>query len=223
MPESNDLVLNPHKSIFYRSVHFILRCLAWIMFRPTVVGKSNIPMKGPVLLAPIHRSNVDFVFSIFISPRKLFFMAKDGLFRFKPAGFLFYRLGVFPVDRNNADRESLRLAEQVLRRGEALILFPEGTRKDGDAVEPLHDGAMFIAARTRAKVVPIGIAGSDRAMGAGAKFPRFAKVHIVIGEPIDPPPMDGRVARSAVSQKTEELRSALEGVYAQARSMQKRA
>ena len=107
----------------------------------------------------------------------------------------------------------MTLAEQVLREGHALVLFPEGTRKEGDHVATLHDGAMFVAARTGAKVVPVGIGGSDRAMPVGAKLPRPSKIHIVVGSPIDPPASDGRVARSAVTAKSEELRLALERVY----------
>jgi 1-acyl-sn-glycerol-3-phosphate acyltransferase len=92
-------------------------------------------------------------------------------------------------------------------------LFPEGTRKEGRAVLPVHDGAMFVAARTGATVVPVGIGGSDRAMPKGAKFPRPAKIRIVIGAPITPPVSEGRVARSAVTAKSEELRQELETVY----------
>jgi 1-acyl-sn-glycerol-3-phosphate acyltransferase len=70
-------------------------------------------------------------------------------------------------------------------------------------------------------VVPVGIAGSDKAMGHGAKFPRFAKIHIVVGKPISPPVSEGRVSRSQISAKTEELREALEAAYATARSRER--
>ena len=221
MVSAPDLVLNPKKTMIYRVCSTLVRVLAWLFFRPTVEGAENIPLNGPVLLAPIHRSNVDFSISLFVSPRKVFFMAKDGIFRSRLFGALLIRLGAFPVHRSSTDRESMRLAEEVLRRGHALVLFPEGTRKEGAVVEPLHDGAMFIAARSGAKVVPIGIAGSERVMPPGSKFPHFAKVHVVVGTPIDPPVSTGRVSRSEISAKTEELRNALEGVYAQSRRRQR--
>jgi 1-acyl-sn-glycerol-3-phosphate acyltransferase len=72
---------------------------------------------------------------------------------------------------------------------------------------------MFIAARTGATVVPVGIGGSDKAMPLGARFPRPARIRIIIGAPIMPPMSDGRVSRSAITAKTEELRQALESVY----------
>jgi 1-acyl-sn-glycerol-3-phosphate acyltransferase len=170
-------------------------------------------MTGAIIIAPIHRSNIDFALSLFISKRKIFFMAKDGLFKFKPLGWLLLRLGAFPVNRGSADREAMALAESVLEQGHALLMFPEGTRMSGFSVAPLRDGAMFIAARTGAKVVPVGIAGSDLAMGEGDRVIHRAHVHLVVGAPIDPASSEGRVTRSAVALKTEELRRKLEAVY----------
>jgi 1-acyl-sn-glycerol-3-phosphate acyltransferase len=140
-------------------------------------------------------------------------MAKDSLFKVPLLGPLITHLGAFPINRGSADRESMAHSEAVLRQGHALVLFPEGTRKEGRQVAPLHDGAMFVAARTGAKVVPVGIGGSDRAMPKGAKLPHPAKIRIVVGEPLDPPSSEGRVARSALAAKSEELRVALETVY----------
>jgi 1-acyl-sn-glycerol-3-phosphate acyltransferase len=213
MSDEPTLEINPTKTLAYRVVAVLLIGLSRILFRPVVTGQENIPRTGPVLIAPIHRSNVDFAFTLFISPRKVFFMAKDAIFRVPLLGPLVTHLGAFPVHRGAADRESLNLAEQVLRRGQALVLFPEGTRKEGRQVATLHDGAMFIASRTGAVIVPVGIGGSDRAMPRGAKFPRPARIRIVVGVPITPPVSDGRVARSAITAKSEELRQALEVVY----------
>jgi 1-acyl-sn-glycerol-3-phosphate acyltransferase len=211
--EEPKLKLDVSKSLTYRAVAGLVSGLSMILFRPSVVGAENIPRSGPVLIAPIHRSNVDFVFTLFISPRKVFFMAKDSLFRVPLLGALITHLGAFPVKRGSADRESMSLAEEVLRQGHALVLFPEGTRKEGRGVAPLHDGAMFVAARTGAMVVPVGIGGSDRAMPRGAKLPRPAKIRIVVGRPITPPSSEGRVSRSAIAAKSEELRVELEAVY----------
>jgi 1-acyl-sn-glycerol-3-phosphate acyltransferase len=220
MAEETDLVLNPNKTMTYRVCAGIVSGLARLLFRPSVEGAENIPLRGPVIIAPIHRSNVDFAFSLFISPRKVFFMAKDGVFRVPLLGPLLTRLGAFPVNRDSADRESLRLSEEVLRRGQALVMFPEGTRKEGDTVESLHDGAMFLAARTGAMVVPVGVSGSDRAMPVGARLPRFSKIHVVVGTPITPPSSEGRVIRSQITEKTEELRRALQKVYDESRQRQ---
>jgi 1-acyl-sn-glycerol-3-phosphate acyltransferase len=215
MSQEHHLQLNPNKTIFYRVIALILRGLVRLFFRPSVSGQDNIPASGPVLVAPIHRSNLDFAFTLFISPRKVFFMAKDSLFKVPVLGSALIQLGAFPVKRGTADREAMRSAEEVLNAGHALILFPEGTRKYGPHVEPLHDGAMFIAARTGAMVVPVGISGTDRALPDGAKFPRPVKVRVVVGTAISPPPGEGRPSRSLIAEKSEELRVELEAAYAQ--------
>ena len=213
MAEAQPLELSERRTFTYRVCAALVSGLSRLLFRPTVIGAENIPLEGPVLIAPIHRSNVDFALTLFISKRKVFFMAKDSLFRVPLLGPLITHLGAFPIHRGSADRESMALSEAVLRQGHALVLFPEGTRKEGRAVAPLHDGAMFLAARTGAKVVPVGIGGSDRAMPKGAKLPRPAKITIVVGAPIDPPSSEGRVSRTALTAKSEELRVALEKVY----------
>jgi 1-acyl-sn-glycerol-3-phosphate acyltransferase len=215
MAEAQPLQLSERRTFTYRVCAGIVAILAKLLFRPTVVGAENIPKDGPVIIAPIHRSNVDFALTLFMSKRKAFFMAKDSLFRVPLLGPLIAHLGAFPVHRGSADRESMTHSEEVLRQGHALVLFPEGTRKEGRSVAPLHDGAMFVAARTGARVVPVGIGGSDRAMPKGAKLPRPSKIRIVVGTPIDPPSSEGRVSRSALSAKSEELRVALEDVYRQ--------
>jgi 1-acyl-sn-glycerol-3-phosphate acyltransferase len=213
MAEAQPLVLSERRTLTYRVCAALVSGLSRLLFRPTVIGAENIPLEGPVLIAPIHRSNVDFALTLFISKRKVFFMAKDSLFHVPLLGPLITHLGAFPIHRGSADRESMAHSEAVLRQGHALVLFPEGTRKEGRGVAPLHDGAMFLAARTGAKVVPVGIGGSDRAMPKGAKLPRPAKITIVVGAPIDPPSSEGRVSRTALTAKSEELRGALEKVY----------
>ena len=215
MPKAQTIKLNTHKPLAYRFVVRTIRILGSLLFRPIVIGRENIPTTGAVLIAPVHRSNVDFAFSVFISKRKIFFMAKDSLYKIKPIGKFLLHLGAFPVNRESADRDSMIASELVLQNGQALILFPEGTRKEGPIIEQLRDGAMFIAARTHSVVVPVGIGGSDKSMKPGAKFPRPVRIKIVVGKPIQPPTAEGRVSRSAISAKTEELQKALQDVYDQ--------
>ena len=213
MAEAQPHELSERRTFTYRVCAALVSGISKVLFRPTVIGAENIPLNGAVIIAPIHRSNVDFALTLFISKRKVFFMAKDSLFRVPLLGPLITHLGAFPIHRGSADRESMAYSEAVLKQGHALVLFPEGTRKEGPSVAPLHDGAMFVAARTGATIVPVGIGGSDRAMPKGAKLPRPSKIRIVVGAPLNPPSSESRVSRSALSAKSEELRTALENVY----------
>jgi 1-acyl-sn-glycerol-3-phosphate acyltransferase len=218
MSESS-LNLRIEKTLGYRAIRLLVVVVWRIMFRPRVVGAENIPATGPVVLAPIHRSNIDFAYLVFATKRKTFFMAKDSLWKIRPLGALIQLMGAFPVKRGTADRESLKNAQQVLNEGQALVLFPEGTRQEGDLVGPLFEGAMFIASRVGAPVIPVGLGNTEKAMRKGAKFPRPVRTSVVIGKPIHVPQSQTRVTRSDLNIATEELRVGLQEAYDVARTL----
>ena len=130
-------------------------------------------------------------------------------------------MGGFPVERGSADRAALRACEEVLHRGESMVMFPEGTRQYGPVVEAakMHAGPAFVAARAGVPIVPMGIAGTDRAMPHGARWIRPVKVVIVVGEPIVPPVVDGRVPRRLVDELTEEVRRAIQAAFDEAQDL----
>lgn len=211
------LILRTRKTVGYFVVRKIVTTVWRLMFRPTVTGAHHIPPTGPVLFAPIHRSNIDFAYLIFATDRKTFFMAKHSLWKIPIIRHLIQTMGAFPVKRGTADRESMKNAEAVLEAGQALVLFPEGTRQEGDSVGPLMDGAMFLALRCSVPVIPVGLGNTEKAMRKGAVLPRPTRTSIVIGQPILPPAFDGRVPRSAVTEYTEQLREGLQQAYNEAR------
>ena len=116
--------------------------------------------------------------------RRLRYMGKDrcGSRALPPAAV---GLGGFPVDRGTADREALKRCIAVLEDGEPLVLFPEGERKSGPLVQPLFDGAAYVAAEAGVPIVPVGIGGSERVMPRG-QGSSPAQVHMIVGEPILP-------------------------------------
>jgi 1-acyl-sn-glycerol-3-phosphate acyltransferase len=215
-----EFAIEPTRQIPYRIMRLIFNGVLRTWFRPTVVGKEHVPATGPVILAPVHRSFADFGFTSVCTKRKLFFMAKDSLWKNKWLGQLLLYLGVFPVHRESADREALQRAEEILNRGQVLVLFPEGTRREGPAIENLMEGAAFLSARTGAPIVPIGIGGSDLSMPKGKAVPKPMTIQVVIGPAIAPPARTGggRVSRSAVHAATEELTGKLQAVYDQAKA-----
>ena len=90
------------------------------------------------------------------------YMGKASIWKSKALGRFVSMLGAFPVHRGTADRESLRTCLEVIENGEPLVMFPEGTRRSGDAVEDLFDGPAYVAARAGVPLVPVGIGGSRR-------------------------------------------------------------
>jgi 1-acyl-sn-glycerol-3-phosphate acyltransferase len=212
--------IEPSRKVGYRIMRGIFTAILRVWFRPRVVGREHVPATGPVILAPSHRSFADFGFVAFCTRRKLFFMAKDELWEKKWLGRLLLYVGAFPVHRESADREALQRAEEVLRRGQCLVLFPEGTRRQGRAIEDLMEGAAFLSARTGAPIVPIGIGGSDLSMPKGSLIPKPFTIHVVIGPALPAPARTGggRVSRSAVHAQNGELVEKLQAVYDEARS-----
>lgn len=215
-----DFEVNPNYTPLYRVERTIFVTALWTLFRPKVTGKEHVPKTGPVILAPVHRSFADFAFAAFCTDRKLFFMTKDEMWKNEALGKLLLSVGAFPVHRESADREALQRAEEVLRKDGVLVLFPEGTRREGRLIENLMEGAAFLSARTGAPIVPIGIGGSDLALPKGSALPKPRTIQVVIGPAIPPPPRTGggRVSRSAVHTATEELVPKLQAVYDEARA-----
>ncbi len=211
--------LDTRRTAWYRLARLVFTSVVGAWLRPVVTGRDRVPTEGPAILAPVHRSFADFAFSAFLTRRKLFFMAKDDLWKSRALGRVLTGLGAFPVHREGADREALRRAQEVLERGQLLVMFPEGTRGQGATIGPLHEGAAFLAARTGARIVPVGIGGSEVSMPKGRRIPKRLRIRVVVGEPVTPPESgeSGRVPRRQLHATTEELRRAIQSAYDTAR------
>jgi 1-acyl-sn-glycerol-3-phosphate acyltransferase len=199
----------------YRFLRVLVHWVNRLFFRTTVHPRGVVPAEGPVIVAPVHRSFIDFFVASEVTDRKLHYMAKDSLWKHAFLARILPPLGAFPVHRESADREAMRRAQQVLEAGEVLILFPEGERRSGPVIEDLHEGVAFLAARTGATVVPVGIGGSATVMPKGTKVPRPRHIHLEVGTPLPPPERtgSGRVPRSRIHLLTEELTAALQVLY----------
>jgi 1-acyl-sn-glycerol-3-phosphate acyltransferase len=204
---------------FSRAAYAVVRTLVMLFTRSwtrmTIIGREHLPATGAYVLAPVHRSYIDTPISSCLTRRRLRFMGKDTLWKYGWSGWLLSTLGGFPVSRGTADREALRRCVAVLDGGEPLVLYPEGERKSGPVVQPLFDGAVYVALRAGVPIVPVGIGGSERVMPKGAKFIFPRKVVVVIGEPIPPEQSTsgGRVARSAIKRHSDELHETLQRLF----------
>jgi 1-acyl-sn-glycerol-3-phosphate acyltransferase len=193
--------------------------LAKLLVRVDVSGLHHIPETGGFILAPGgHRSILDTPMAGLASPRVLRFMGAETYFNIPVLGSFLRAMGGFPVERAMTDRLALRLSEEVLRNGEPLVVFPEGTRQEGPIVQPLKEGAAFLACRAEVPIIPVGLGGAERAMPKGARYVKPSKVTIIVGEPIYPPERaEGeRVKRSAVRSLSDELRERLQDLFDQA-------
>lgn len=147
------------------------------------VHEERVPLTGPVIVAPVHFSYLDPPVVSCGMRRRITFMAKEELFRHRVFGSLIRSLGAFPVKRGEGDTEAIRLTMRLLEEGNAVLMFPEGTRGDAVTLGPISRGVGMIAKRTGASIVPIGINGTQIALPKTAKKLRRYATTLVFGEP----------------------------------------
>lgn len=206
----------------YQFLRILVFAVAKVYWRLTIEGRENVPAEGAFVLAPVHRSNVDTPLAGLVTARRMRYLAKDSLWKVKVVGWFLLKMGGFPVRRGAGDREALRHCIEAIEAGEPLVMFPEGTRRDGPIVEDLFHGPSFVATKTGVPIIPVGIGGSERTMPRGAKFIRPVKIHMIVGRPIEPPPAgeDAQGSREVRRKMTAELQGELQRLFdlAQARA-----
>ncbi|UXH44627.1 1-acyl-sn-glycerol-3-phosphate acyltransferase [Rossellomorea vietnamensis] len=163
------------------------------LYRIEVKGLEHFPKDGGVLLCANHIDNLDPPVVGISAPRPVSFMAKEELFNVPVLGKLLPDLRAFPVKRGMSDREALRKGLKVLKQGDVLGLFPEGTRSKTGQIGKGLAGAGFFALRSEAYVVPCAIIGP---------YKPFRKLKVVFGPPI---PMDSIREERLNAEKTTEI------------------
>jgi 1-acyl-sn-glycerol-3-phosphate acyltransferase len=206
--------------ILYRVVRGLIHGFSRLFWRRSIEGREHIPAKGPFVLAPVHRSNVDFAIASTVTTRRMRFMAKDSIFKPKPFAAFISALGAYPVHRGTADREALRRTIDMIEGGEPVVIFPEGTRQSGPEVQQLFEGAAYVATRTGVPIIPVGIGGSEKAMPKGSKLLYPTRVTVVVGPALHPKvPEDGkRTSRRAIHELTEQLHAEIQQLFDQAQA-----
>jgi 1-acyl-sn-glycerol-3-phosphate acyltransferase len=198
----------------YRCIRWILEVWCRVFWRMEVQGRDRLPATGPFIVAPVHRSYIDFAVIGAAVPRVMRFMGKDSIWTVSWLARILDHMGAFPVNRERVDRAALRNCEEALALGDPLVMFPEGRRREGPVVEDLQEGPAWVACRHRVPIVPVGLGNTDRAMPIGAKWLRPVRIRVVIGEPIYPDvPVHGRVPRGSVAALTEQLRDEVQRTY----------
>jgi len=199
---------------WYRSLRLVVWLLVHTLWPLKIVGKENVPRTGSAIVVSNHLSMIDPFVVCFGAHRLVNFMGKEELFRTPIVGFLGRKLGAFPVDRSRRDAASMRIAFKILKDGEVLGMFPEGTRSTTGEMLELRAGAARLASRTRAPIVPAAVVNTDHALPPG-KFVRPARISVIYGEPFEltelyeKPKDEEALARALVliKEKIEQLHS----------------
>lgn len=154
--------MKKNKMLGFRFFKGLLGIFFLIFFRPKIVGREKIPKDGGVILAGNHRHIFDPCMPILSTKRPVHYMAKKELFN-SPIGWFFKVVGCIPVDRGHDNTDSKEAALEVLREGEVLGIFPEGTRnKSLNGLLPFKYGTVSMSNKSGALIVPFAITGKYR-------------------------------------------------------------
>ncbi len=170
----------------------VLGPLLKLLFRPWVEGEENIPEKGAAIFASNHLSFSDSIFLPLMVPRRMTFLAKSDYFtgrgiKGRLTAAFFRGVGQLPVDRSGgrASDAALRQGLKVLRRGELLGIYPEGTRSPDGRLYRGRTGVARLALEAGVPVLPVAMIGTDKAQPAGKKIPKVMRIGVRIGKPLD--------------------------------------
>ncbi|MFM7165741.1 MAG: lysophospholipid acyltransferase family protein [Planctomycetaceae bacterium] len=161
---------------------FRIFCRTWL--KVTISGTENLRPDCGALLLINHLSYLDpLVAGVWLN-RPVCYLARDNLFRIPLLGSLLKRTFVIPISRESTRTGSIRAAIERLQQGLLVGMFPEGTRSTSGQTERFRPGFLLLARRSTGPIHPVGIAGTEQALGKGKLWIRPARIHVVIGPPI---------------------------------------
>lgn len=190
LPENPDkkavesAIRSAEASWLWESLRALFRvfCRTWL--KVTISGTENLRPDSGALLLINHVSYLDpLVAGVWLN-RPVCYLARDNLFRIPLLGSLLRRSFVIPISRESTRTGSIRAAIERLQQGLLVGMFPEGTRSNSGQTERFRPGFLLLARRTSGPVHPVGIAGTEKALGKGKFWIRPARIHVVIGPAI---------------------------------------
>ena len=213
--------------LWYEFVYWTAMAFTTLGFGLRISGRQNIPRRGPALLIANHQSFLDPIVVGISPPRHICFLARKTLFKNRFFANLLSSLNTVPVDQEGVAKEGLKTILEELNRGEAVLVFPEGQRSWDGKLQPLKPGILLLIKRTKAPIIPIGVAGAQHALPRGSSRVRFsplflpptqASIAVAIGKPIDP----ARLADMPRADVLKTLQDDLQKVFDQAERLRRK-
>lgn len=191
----------------------LFRGAAVAFYRYRCFGSEHVPSRGTVLLLSNHQSHFDPLVIGVATNRRLNFLARETLFHFAPLGWFITSVGSIPIDLKGVGLSGLKETLRRLKRGEAVVLFPEGTRTSDGRVAALQPGFCALARRSKATLVPLAIDGAFDVWPRHRRLPRLGEIHLQFGPAIGP----DEVARFDDDALVEVVLARIRACHAEAR------
>jgi 1-acyl-sn-glycerol-3-phosphate acyltransferase len=172
------------RALVYEVCRHTARLTLRLLVRLRGRGAAHVPHSGAVLLAANHESYLDPPAIGSLIPRHVTFVARAGLFRFKPFAGLLSLLNCIPINEDESDVAAIKETLRRLDKGDAVLIFPEGSRSADGSIAPFKRGVALLVKRARCPVVPVAIRGAFHAWPRDRALPRPGRVSIRYGRPI---------------------------------------
>jgi 1-acyl-sn-glycerol-3-phosphate acyltransferase len=196
-------------NLWYRLVRGAVGIACRLLFAYRVQGARQVPRTGPLLLLANHQSYLDPLILPVACPRRLRFMARDTLFT-GGLGWLIDSLGAIPIDRDGASITGIKRTLKCLGEGQAVLVFPEGTRSGDGRLAPLKPGFLALVRRRQPTLAIVALDGAQHAWPRDRRFPRAARVAIHFGRLIEPGEYAGLDDEGLLALVAEELQRSLD-------------
>ena len=167
-----------------------------------VIGKEKVPTMGPLLVVANHQSNIDASLLCASLPRRMHFLVKHTIFQGPGANWFLQSYGAFPLNRFGPDPRAYRWALGQLGNGNALVVFPEGTRSKGSLKRGLP-GVIRLALKSQAPLLPVGITGTAHIGSWKRVFNPTGRIRVNVGTVFTLPPVEGRISTEVAQSMTD--------------------
>ncbi|MFZ5833548.1 MAG: lysophospholipid acyltransferase family protein [Planctomycetota bacterium] len=192
--------------LWYESLRRVVQLTAVAGYSLRVWGRENIPPTGGVLVVSNHQSHFDPPLIGMGCPRRMNYLARSTLFGFAPFRWLIHSLDAIPIEREGIGLGGIKESLKRLKRGEMVLIFPEGTRTRDGQVAPFLPGFTTLATRSRSAILPVAIEGAFQAWPRWRKVPGLGTIHVRFGKPILPEQVAGCDEREIVAEVEARVR-----------------
>lgn len=206
------------KRIWYDLLRIVCRLLFLVVYGIRSEGRENIPREGGALVLSNHQSHFDPVLVGLGCDRRMNYLARETLFRFAPFRWLINSLDAIPIDREGLGLNGLKETLRRIKRGEMVLMFPEGTRTPDGEVHALKPGFCALARRLNVPLLPVAIDGAFDVWPRTSVLPRGGRINVEYGPPIPPE----EIARYEERELVAEVERRIRALHARARRQLRR-